>query len=520
MGKYYVTTPIYYVNDVPHIGHAYTSIAADVLARYHKSKGEDVFFLTGVDEHGAKIAEAAKKAGKTPKDFVDELAPKFEEMLGNLNIEYSQFFRTTNPEHENLVQEFVLKLKEKGFVEKRQYEGLYCISCERYYQKDELIVGIKCPDHKRDCVKQSEENYFFLLSKFQDKLIKVIESDEFEIGPEARKNEVLGKLKLGLEDVSISRAAVEWGIPFPGDEKQTIYVWIDALLNYYTATKIYFDKEAPTPSTSPSGRGRIVWPADLHLMAKDILWFHAIIWPALLLAVDLPLPKKVFAHGFFTIDGQKMSKSIGNVIDPNKMVEKFGADAVRYALLREFPFGEDGDISEEKIGKRYEEDLANGLGNLLQRTLVMIKRYNINPILPIKLVIDRNDFTIDKKIAPLSDTWGSLENKQNLNIREWIAKKIGELKFDIALAEIWNLVTIGNKFINSNKPWELAKNEKKQELQEILNTAYELIYSISQLIESFMPGTAEKIKKQLETLEAEVLFPRIEKPGTDSGSNG
>jgi methionyl-tRNA synthetase len=479
MSKYYITTPIYYVNDVPHIGHAYTTIAADVLARYHRKKGDDVFFLTGTDEHGAKIAEAAKKAVRTPREFVDELVPLFQATWKKLNIDYSEFFRTTNPEHEKLVQEFVAKLVENGFVEKRQYEGLYCIACERYYREDELIDG-KCPDHKKECVKQSEENYFFLLSKFGEKILKKIETDELAIGPEARRNEVKSKIKLGLEDVSISRQAVEWGVPFPGDESQTIYVWIDALLNYYTATKLYHKED--------------FWPADLHLMAKDILWFHAVIWPAMLLAYggdNFPLPRKVFAHGFFTINGQKMSKTIGNVIDPNEVVDKFGADAVRYALLREFPFGEDGDISVEKIAGNY-SDLANTLGNLVQRTIVMINKFEIQ--------ISKHE----------TNSNGQKGSKHISDFGFRISSLIERLEFSRALEKIMAFAAEQNQYINENAPWVLAKEGKQERLTEVLITVYDNLILITQSLEPFMPETSEKIKKQLETLQPEPLFPRLE----------
>lgn len=461
----YLTTTIYYVNAVPHIGHAYTTIAADVLARFLRKQDEEVFFLTGTDEHGAKIAEAAKKADKDPKVFVDELAAKFQQTWKNLNINYSEFFRTTNPEHEREVQEFVKKLIDGGYVEKRKYSGLYCVGCEKYFKSEDLIDG-KCPDHKIEPIKQEEENYFFLLSRFQDKLISAISNKEFEIGPVERKNEILSKIKLGLDDVSISRANVEWGIKFPGDENQTIYVWVDALLNYYTATKIY--KTEPWESH----------PADLQLIGKDILWFHAVIWPAMLMALDLPLPKKVFAHGFFTIGGQKMSKTIGNVIDPNKMVEKFGADAVRYGLLREFPFGEDGDISEEKIQKQY-ENLANNIGNLLQRTIVMINKYNIQ--------IENADKSENSKVQKL----------------------IEELKFNEALAEIDNLAIDTNKYIAKKEPWKLAKDENNPELSVVLNKAHSNLSIIVDLLSPFMPETSEKMQKQLETLEPEPLFPHL-----------
>ncbi|HOX40802.1 MAG TPA: methionine--tRNA ligase [bacterium] len=503
--KYYITTPIYYVNDVPHIGHAYTTIAADVLARFHKTKGEDVFFLTGTDEHGAKIAEAASKAGKEPKDFVDELAPKFQETWKKLNIEYSEFFRTTNPEHEKLVQEFMQKVKDNGYIEKRSYSGLYCISCERYYKPEELIDGKLCPDHKRDCVEQTEENYFFLLSKFGDQLIKKIENGEFEIGPESRKNEIISKIKLGLEDVSVSRANVKWGIPFPGDQEQTIYVWFDALLNYWTAGKIYFpqmDDGRPnneqqteqSQNTKYEIRNTSLWPADLHLMAKDILWFHAVIWPAMLIAAGEEAPKKVFAHGFFTINGQKMSKTLGNVIDPNDVVDKFGADAVRYALLREFPFGEDGDISLERIRKRYDEELSNTLGNLLQRTLVMIKKYCAQEF---------SNYQFP------SASW-RINQSSITQFQKQVSSEINNLQFSRALEKVMEFTGSLNQLINEKAPWVLAKEGKDEEAAAVLSQVFAGIVEIAESLVPFMPETAGKMKKQLETLEPEPLFPRLE----------
>jgi len=509
MSKKYITTPIYYINDVPHIGHAYTTIAADVLARYYKSKGDDVFFLTGTDEHGAKIAEAAKKAGKEPKEFVDDLLPRFQEAWKKLNINYSAYIRTTDPEHEKIVQELVSRLAEKGYVEKRKYEGLYCVGCEKYLAPGDLVDG-KCPDHKTEPVKQSEENYFFKLSEFQSQLIDLIESNKLIVEPASRKNEILGKLKQGLEDVSISRAGVSWGIPFPGDPSQTIYVWVDALLNYYSATKIFkmFSPDSPLPphltslqaGEERSGMGGTEWeshPADLHLMAKDILWFHSVIWPAMLLALELPLPKKVFAHGFFTVGGQKMSKTIGNVLDPNKLVDKYGTDAIRYAVLREFPFGEDGDISEEKIANRYEKDLGNELGNLLQRVISMINKYEITP--------NR------RKSYFLSDE-GEIEEADEVPAAELIYDDhIKNLQFETALQSVWKLVRETNVLIDEKKPWELAKNDGELELDRVLNLAYWRLGTIATLLEPFMPETAEKMKKQLETLRPEVMFPRIDK---------
>lgn len=471
--KFYITTPIYYINDVPHIGHAYTTIAADILSRHYRSKGEEVFFLTGVDEHGAKIAEAAKKADQEPKEFADSLVPRFQDAWKNLNIDYSEFFRTTNSDHKNIVQKLILDLKERGYIEKRKYEGLYCTACEKFLLPDDL-VDEKCPDHGTEPEKHSEENYFFLLSKFADKLLKSLERGEYKILPESRKNEVVGKIKSGLDDVSISREKVEWGIPFPGDESQTIYVWIDALLNYYSAQKIYSQDN--------------IWPPDIHLMAKDILWFHAIIWPAMLMALEIPLPAKVFAHGFFTVDGQKMSKTRGNVLDPNKLVEKFGADAVRYTLLREFPFDEDGDISEKKIAARYQSELSNGLGNLVQRALTMINKYEVE--------IPRSETCLPAGTA-------------NSLVETRISKLVEEMKFDQALQEIGSEIARLNQYIEESKPWELAKSDKDQ-LVGVLAEVHQSLSSLVLPLSPFMPETAEKMRVQLEKLEPEALFPRIE----------
>lgn len=465
--KFYITTPIYYVNDVPHIGHAYTTIAADVLARYHRGLGDDVFFLTGTDEHGAKIAEAACKAKKTPKEFVDGLVPKFQSTWEKLNISNDEFFRTTNPKHEEIVQEIVSKLQKNGYIEKRQYEGLYCVGCEKYLVEGDLVDG-KCPDHKTVPASQSEENYFLLLGKIAEdkKLFEKISKDEILVRPLTRKNEVLSKIKSGLEDVSISRESVEWGIKYPGDDTQTIYVWVDALINYFSATKIY--KNGPE------------WPATVHLMAKDILWFHAVIWPAILLGIGEEPPKEVFAHGFFTINGQKMSKSVGNVIDPVAMAEKYGADAVRYALLREFPFGEDGDISEEKIANRYNYELANGVGNLLQRTLVLINKFEI----PVQI----------EKVTT-----------------EKVSEKIENLDFSNALADIWaDYIKPANEKMETEKPWETAKFDKAKAVATLVYCLQNLD-TIADLLAPFMPETAEKMKHQLKTLKPEPLFPRIEK---------
>ncbi|MBI2054769.1 MAG: methionine--tRNA ligase [Candidatus Sungbacteria bacterium] len=359
---YFITTPIYYVNDVPHIGHAYTTVAADVYARWRKSMGQDVRLLTGTDEHGDKIEKAATARGKDVKSYADEISSVFRETWDKLCVQYDRFIRTTDSDHGATVKQFMQKIYDRGFVSKGIYEGLYCVGHEAFLNESDLVDN-KCPDHQTIPERHKEENYFFHLSKFQDQLIKLIESDELVIAPDERKNEILGKLRQGLEDISISRSMkkTKWGIPIPRDETQTVYVWVDALINYYT----YGSQEK-------------CWPADLHLVGKDILWFHSVVWPALLLAAGEEPPKKVFAHGFFTIGGQKMSKTLGNVITPDEITQKFGVDGARYLLLSAFPFGADGDFDWDKLTEKYNADLANGIGNLAARITTLAAEQEIN----------------------------------------------------------------------------------------------------------------------------------------------
>jgi methionyl-tRNA synthetase len=464
--KFYITTPIYYINDVPHIGHAYASVATDTIARYHRRQSEEVFFLTGTDEHGAKIAEAAAKIDETPQEFVDKLDLKFQAAWKLLNISNDEYIRTTDPLHGKIVSELVQKLVDRGFVEKRSYEGLYCVGCEKYMKESELVNGL-CPDHLKKPVIQSEENYFFKLSSFTDQLKSKIESDEITIRPESKKNEILGKINLGLDDISISRASVEWGIPFPGDPEQTIYVWIDALINYYSATKMY-DREK-------------FWPADLHIVGKDIFWFHAVIWPAVLMALDLPVYKKLFVHGYFTVDGQKMSKTIGNVIKPEELVAKYGADAVRFYVLSAFPFGADGDVSLEKMNQAYLK-LANEIGNLFQRTIAMINKYEIN-------VADHKD-----------------EKLEHIDIEP----EMNELQLMEALRKIMLFTEDQNKAIATAQPWVLAKEGKNDELASFLSKTHSNLLVLADALIPFLPETAEKMRDQISTLKPEPLFPRIE----------
>lgn len=468
MNKFFITTPIYYVNDVPHIGHAYTTVAADALARYWREKvgKKNVFFLTGTDEHGAKVARAAKEAGKTAKEFADSVAPRFQEAWKLLNIEYDYFIRTTDERHEKIVRESLQKIYDKGYIYEGIYEGLYCEGCEKFLAKEDLVDG-KCPLHpNKEPTYQKEKNYFFKLSAFKDKLLELFEKDEYQILPKSRKNEILGKLHGELQDVSISRAGVSWGVPVPWDKEQTIYVWVDALFNYYSAIQFLKDK-------------REFWPPDLHLVGKDILWFHTVIWIALLLAAGLPLPKKVFAHGFFTINGQKMSKSLGNVISPSQLVEKYGPDGGRYLLLSEFPFGGDGDFSFEKLTTRYNADLANGLGNSVARVAKLCQESNL-----------------------------SFPQENKFSVSGPVGERLEDFRFHDALGVIWAIIDGVNKSLDEDEPWKLSGEKLKQSLEKQVKR----IRQVTCDLKPFLPETAEKIEKQFAgpKIQAEApLFPRI-----------
>ncbi len=473
MAKFYVTTPIYYINDVPHIGHAYTTIAADVLARYYRRQGRDVFFLTGTDEHGAKIAEAAAQAGKSPQAFADEMVVAFKEAWQLLNISYDYFIRTTDPRHEAAVRKFLQVLYDKGDIYKGLYEGLYCVGCERFYSEDELVDGL-CPLHLRPPVHYAEENYFFRLSKYQEVLLRALTTPtdpwHYRVEPLARYNEVLGKLRLGLSDISISRATLTWGIPLPFDPTQTTYVWVDALINYISAIGYGDD-----PATFQR-----YWPADLHLMAKDILWFHAVIWPALLIAAGLPTPRRIYAHGFFTVEGQKMSKSLGNVIRPAQLVERFGADATRYLMLSEFPFGADGDISLESFAKRYNADLANDLGNLLNRALSMVHRYCDGQV-PAPGPEEEPDRALREAATGLFPT---------------LERAFEALEFHVALEAVRQVVAQANRYVDATQPWVLARSDRVR-LGTVLYTLLETLRLVAEALWPVMPSAAERMAAQL-----------------------
>jgi methionyl-tRNA synthetase len=472
--KFYVTTPIYYVNDIPHIGHAYTTIAADILARYYRMilGGDNVYFLTGTDEHGAKIAQAAEKNKMTPQEFADKESATFQLAWENLGISNNDFIRTTEKRHEKVVEEFFELLKKVKTPKKNpalyesEYEGLYCTGCEAFKTEDELIDG-KCPDHKTICELIKEKNWFFKLSDFGESLKKLIEKGELNIMPQARKNEVLGLIKVGLKDVAISRQNVKWGIKLPFDKEQTAYVWVDALINYISALggtkgKLY----------------KKFWPADVQLMAKDILKFHAVIWPALLLALDLSLPKVIFAHGFFTLDGQKMSKTLGNVINPDELVTKYGSDATRYLLLSQFGFGTDGDFNRQRLNDIYNAALANELGNLVSRVLAMTEKY------------------FDAKVPEPNAEKDNIFQADLINDWDHYDSAIKNLKFDEVLGVIWENVRKCNIYIDKEKPWELAKTDKHI-LADVIYTLLETIRQISIMTIPFMPEKSDKILELL-----------------------
>ena len=504
--KFYITTPIYYPSANFHIGHCYTTIIADAIARYKRLTGYDVFYLTGTDEHGLKIQKKAEEAGITPQEYVDDIVENSKDLWKRLNISYDKFIRTTDKEHVECVQKIFEKLYNQGDIYKGEYKGLYCTPCESFWTETQLVDG-KCPDCGRDVNEVSEEAYFFKLSKYQDRLVKFYDEHPTFIEPESRKNEMLNNfIKPGLDDLCVSRTTFNWGVPVTFDDKHVVYVWIDALSNYISALGYLSDDDSLF---------KRYWPANLHIVGKEIVRFHTIIWPIMLMALDLPLPKKVFGHGWLVINGGKISKSLGNYKDPREYIDSYGVDAVRYFVLREVPFGSDGSFSEDALISRTNGDLANILGNLVNRTIGMANKYFDGVITNTNVKEDIDDALI----------------KEAIDLKNVVNDYMDKLEVSKAITSIFDLLRNCNKYIDETMPWVLAKDEtKKDRLNTVLYNLIECIRFSTILLQAFIPDTCSKIFNQINTdntsyesindfggyksgtkvNKAEVLFQRIE----------
>ncbi len=508
--KYYLTTPIYYVNDVPHIGHAYTTIIADTIARYARLKGLDTFFLTGTDEHGQKIEEAARKRGKSPKEYADEISSKFKGLWDEFKISYDKYIRTTDKYHIKGVQKAFLEMYKKGDIYKDYYEGHYCVSCESFVAPSQLVNGELCPDCGKPTRIIKEESYFFKLSKYQDQILKWLKEKK-PILPEAKANEVIRFVEEGLKDLSITRTSFEWGIKLPeeiNDSKHVVYVWLDALFNYLTALGYGSEDESNV---------KRYWPADLHIVGKDILKFHAVYWPAFLMSIGYELPKKIAAHGWWTRDGEKMSKSKGNVINPKEVADAYGIENFRYFMLREVPFGADGDFSEKALIERINNELGNDLGNLLNRIIGMAYKYFDG-----KISSSNVERFYKKELDEARAIISSIEEKY-----------LWKMQIHKFLEELWKVLSIGNKAIDVYKPWELMKNNEEEKAAALIGLIANLLAMVAVNLHPVMPKTTQKIASSLgfeintdsfkDIMSGKVLddfviqkipplFPKIEKP--------
>ena len=469
--NFYLTTPIYYPNSNLHLGHTYTTIVADVLKKYKQAQGYDVFLTTGTDEHGQKLQESAIKAGKEPLEYIDPIVDSAKELWKTLDIDFDAFVRSTDKIHEKNVSDIFTKLYEKGEIYKGSYKGMYCVPCEAFWTESQLVEGNKCPDCGREVSESEEETYFFRLSKYQDKLLKLYEENPDFIQPESRKNEMISFINEGLTDLSVTRSSFDWGVRVPFDEKHIVYVWIDALSCYLTGVGYGTDEE----------KFNKYWPCDVHLIGKEIMRFHAIIWPSILMALDLPLPKKIFGHGWILFDDDKMSKSKGNIVYAEPIIERYGMDALRYFMLREFTFGQDGNFTYTKMLNRINSDLVNDLGNLVSRTVAMCEKY-FGGIVPAQTELT----DIDNDLIETAVT-----------TRDRVAELMDKLNFSMALEEIWKLVRRTKKYIDETTPWTLIKEGQEDRLKTVIYNLLESIRIISGLIKPFMKETSSKINEQI-----------------------